>query len=118
MTPIVSGVDYTADQLEAAYATIAHCSVLLQPTDSSTGSSSGRLQFVENAAVARAASVLAKFNAQADSSQRAAKETILDARITAARMASWNADVAACSVRAAVAKVRHHPAAHVESQCA
>jgi hypothetical protein len=67
---------------------------------------------VENSAVARARVELAMFYAQADSSQRAAKEAILDARITAARMASWNADVAACSVRAAVAKVRqsflHH----------
>ena len=97
---VLSGVEYTPHELQAAYAAIAYASLLLAPPDAAT-----RLEFADNGAVARARAAVDRFNTKMGLCQRAAKEAILDARISAARLSSWNADVAACAVRAAVAKV-------------
>ena len=110
VSQLLCGVDYTAAELDAAYASITLASLLAPPVGESAA-----LAYADNSAVRAAREVMDTFNMQMGLCQRKAKEAILDARIGAARQSSWNVDVAACSVRAAVSKVRPDSAARVHS---
>lgn len=76
---------------------LAHASALLQPDSA--------MEVQDTAAISAARTELLSFNASVEARQRAAKATILDVRISAARSASWNRDVASCTVKAAVSQV-------------
>lgn len=105
LTQILSGVDHTPQQLLLLYMGLTHASALLSKEAPAT------LAAETAPAVAAARAAIAQYNSGADECQRAAKAAILDARISAARSAAWNKDVAACTVKAAVSKVRRcrHP---------
>jgi hypothetical protein len=97
VTQILSGVDHTPKQLLVLYMALAHASALLQPDSG--------MEMQDTAAISAARSELLAFNTNVEARQRAAKATILDVRISAARSASWNHDVASCTVKAAVSQV-------------
>lgn len=99
LTQILSGVDHTPQQLLLLYMGLTHASALLAKDAPAT------LAAETAPAVVAARAAIAQYNATADDCQRAAKAAILDARISAARSAAWNKDVAACTVKAAVSKV-------------
>eukprot|EP00892_Ulva_mutabilis_P004455 jgi/Ulvmu1/2381/UM130_0014.1 len=98
LTQILSGVDHTPQQLLLLYMGLTHASALLSKD------APGPIAAEAAPAVIAAHEAIARYNASADECQRAAKAAILDARISAARSAAWNKDVAACSVKAAVSK--------------
>lgn len=98
VTQILSGVDHTSSQLLVLYMSLAHASALLQPDSA--------IEVQDTPAISAARSELMAFNTIVEARQRAAKATILDVRISAARSASWNRDVASCTVKAAVSQVR------------
>lgn len=99
LTQILSGVDHTPQQLLLLYMGLMHASALL------TKEAPGTIAADTAPAVLAAREAIAQYNAAADDCQRTAKAAILDARISAARSAAWNKDVAACTVKAAVSKV-------------
>lgn len=125
VTQVLAGIDHTPGELHSLYLALAHASTLLTPSPhtpgsppgSGSGSGSGSnnpaggsaaatVVVADTPAVVAAQAAVARFNASAAACQRAAKAAILDARIEAVHSARWNADVSACSVKAAVAKVR------------
>ena len=91
-------MDHTANQLLVLYMALAHASALLQPDSA--------MEVQDTPCISAARSELMAFNTTVEARQRAAKATILDVRITAARSASWNRDVASCTVKAAVSQAR------------
>ena len=123
VTQVLAGIDHTPAELHSLYLALAHASTLLMPLpqapnsppSSGAGSGSGSnnacgataatVVVVDTPAVTSARAAVARYNASVSACQRAAKATILDARIEAARNSRWNAAVSACSVKAAVTKV-------------
>lgn len=132
VTEVLAGIDHTPRELHALYLALAHASTLLMPlpctpgsppgsgSGSGSGSNSGgggsaaaTVVVGDTPAVTAARAAHSRHSASVAACQRAAKAAILDARIEAARNARWNVDVSACSVKAAVAKVRVSPSGAV-----